>query len=81
MVTFSGIIGIISSIILGIYAIISKIIFPNKVLPGWTSLLIVLSFFSGIQLFSLGLIGEYVGRIYEEVKNRPLYVINEKINL
>lgn len=80
IVTFLGVLGIISSICLTAYAIISKVMLPQKVLPGWTSLLISLTFFSGIQLFSLGLIGEYVGRIYEEVKNRPLYVVREKIN-
>jgi hypothetical protein len=38
------------------------------------------SFFSGIQLFCLGLIGEYVGRIYDEVKKHPTYIIDKKIN-
>ncbi len=81
MVTVLGIIGIISSFILMAYAMMSKIMLPNRILPGWTSLLIVVVFFSSIQLFSLGLIGEYIGRIYEEVKGRPLYVIKDKINL
>ena len=48
--------------------------------PGWTSTISVITFFSGIILFSLGIIAEYIWRIYEEVKNRPGYVIkkNEK---
>ncbi len=45
--------------------------------PGWTFLVITLLFFSGVQLFSLGIIGEYVGRIYREVKGRPLYIVEE----
>jgi dolichol-phosphate mannosyltransferase len=66
--------------VLAVYAVISKFLFSQTVLRGWTSLLIALTFFSGIQLFSLGLIGEYVGRIFEEVKNRPLYVVKETVN-
>ena len=48
-------------------------------LPGFPSLIISIMFFSGIQLMSLGIIGEYVGRIFAEVKRRPLYVVAERI--
>lgn len=47
--------------------------------PGWTSILCVSLIFNGITLMMLGIIGEYIGRIYDESKNRPLYVIREKI--
>ncbi|OHA15148.1 MAG: glycosyl transferase [Candidatus Taylorbacteria bacterium RIFCSPLOWO2_12_FULL_43_20] len=47
--------------------------------PGWTSLVLVLFFLGGIQLFVLGVMGEYVGRIYIEVQNRPVYIIKKKI--
>jgi len=45
---------------------------------GWTLMFIAIMFFSGVQLISLGVIGEYIGRIHAETKNRPLYIINEK---
>ena len=45
---------------------------------GWISLVILLSFFSGLILLSLGIIAEYIWRIYEEVKNRPGYIIKQK---
>lgn len=81
LVTYFGLIGIASSLGFTVYAFVSKFLYPDKVIPGWTSLLIAFTFFSGIQLCSLGLIGEYVGRIFEEVKDRPLYVTRETVNL
>jgi len=48
-------------------------------LPGFPSLIVSIMFFSGIQLVSLGMIGEYVGRIFAEVKRRPLYLIGERV--
>ena len=54
--------------------------FPKITPPGWTSILITIIFFGGVQLFTIGIIGEYIGRIFEESKNRPIYIIDEKIN-
>ena len=47
---------------------------------GLPTTVLVVTFFSGVQLLSLGLIGEYIGRIYDEVKRRPLYIIDQKVN-
>ena len=54
--------------------------FWGELLPGWTSTIIIVSFFSGLILFSLGIIAEYIWRIYEEVKDRPGYIIKKKPN-
>jgi polyisoprenyl-phosphate glycosyltransferase len=48
-------------------------------LPGYPSLATMILFFSGIQLISLGVLGEYVGRVYDEAKQRPLYVVSETV--
>ena len=45
---------------------------------GWTSLMIVITFFGGVQLVFIGILGEYICRIFDEVKNRPLYLVSEK---
>jgi dolichol-phosphate mannosyltransferase len=50
-------------------------------LAGWSSTIVIMTFLGGVILSTLGMIGEYVSRIYEEVKNRPLYVVREKIGL
>ena len=75
-----GFFSIIISLLLIFYALFSYIFFPKITLPGWTSILIAVVFFAGIQMLVIGIIGEYIGRIFEESKNRPLYIINEKIN-
>jgi hypothetical protein len=62
-------------ILYGAYSI-SVRLFSERAVSGWTSLIIVTLVFSGTQLLSLGILSEYVGRIYEEVKGRPRYVIS-----
>lgn len=49
--------------------------------PGLSTTVLVVTFFSGVQLLSLGLIGEYIGRIYDEVKRRPMFIIDRKVNI
>ncbi|OQB14382.1 MAG: hypothetical protein BWY15_01240 [Firmicutes bacterium ADurb.Bin193] len=60
-------------------AVIITRLFSDKVVEGWASIIAVNLFFNGIVLIILGIIGEYVGRIYEETKSRPLYIVREKI--
>ena len=54
--------------------------FLGNTTPGWASTVSAIGFFSGVQLISLGVIGEYVGKIYLESKARPRYIISEKTN-
>ena len=58
----------------GVMIIIKKIFFHEPVV-GFTSLVVLVTFFGGIQLLSIGIIGEYIGRIFNETKNRPLYIV------
>jgi glycosyltransferase involved in cell wall biosynthesis len=61
----------------GVYALAMKLVF-HRVVPGWTSLAVLMSFLSGVQLFTLGLLGEYLGQVLEETKRRPLYLVAEE---
>ena len=53
----------------------------GEFVPGVTTLLMVVLLLGGIQLITVGIIGEYLGRVYDEVKNRPLYVVSDRINI
>ena len=75
-----GICSILISIIILIYSILSYIFSWNNLTDGWTSIMVTVTFFAGIQLVSLWVMSEYIARIYDESKNRPEYIIEEKIN-
>ncbi|MBO9579435.1 MAG: glycosyltransferase family 2 protein [Sphingobium sp.] len=64
---------------LGIAYALALRIFSSVWVEGWTALMIAVLFMGGVQLLSLGIIGEYIGRIYSEVKRRPLYIVDEKV--
>ena len=76
-----GIISIAISIIILIYAILSYIFNWNNLTVGWTSLMVTMTFLSGMILISLWMIGEYIGRIYDETKRRPQYIIDKTFNI
>lgn len=62
---------------LGGFTFVCIKLFTEKAIPGWASMMTAIAFGSGIQLLCLGIIGEYVARIYDEVKNRPLYMVDK----
>lgn len=52
--------------------------FRNATIPGWSSTICIICFLSGVQLISIGILGEYLGKTYMEVKKRPRYIISER---
>jgi len=60
----------------GLYALYTKL-FTENALPGWASIVVPLMFISGVQLISLGVIGEYLSRVYNETKARPNYIVRK----
>ncbi|MHC1704352.1 MAG: glycosyltransferase family 2 protein [Tenuifilaceae bacterium] len=79
---FSIQIGFIIAILSFLYAVYALYIrlFTDTTIPGWTSLLIIVSFIGGIQLIMIGILGEYVGKIFMAQKKRPNYIVKEKSN-
>ena len=75
-----GFFSVIVSIAILVYSIVSFVFKLNSLTPGWTSIMCTMTFIGGIILISLGMIGEYIARIYEESLGRPEYIIDELIN-
>jgi dolichol-phosphate mannosyltransferase len=80
MATWLGIVSGMLGIATAAWAVYVKL-FLSGIVPGWTTIMILVALASSAQLLMTGILGEYVGRIYEEVKRRPLYVVAEEVNL
>ena len=79
LVAFIGFCISIAAFILGFSVIIEK--FTSRyVLPGWATMVSAISFIGGIQIFCLGIIGEYIGQLFQEVKARPRYITEEELD-
>lgn len=80
LATYVGFFTALIGIIVGIYMIIRKLFYGIQV-QGYTSIILTILCIGGVQLVIIGLMGEYIGRIFSEVQNRPMYVINEKLGV
>lgn len=76
-----GILTIIVSLAILIYSLVSYAFNLNELAPGWTSIMVTITLFSGVQLLSIWLMSEYIARIYDETKHRPEYIVDKKINI
>ena len=68
------------SFLLMIYAIYQRIANPDITVSGWAMLIVAITFIGGVQMIMLGILGEYIGRIYIEVQERPMYLVKEVIS-
>ena len=78
LAVYLGVIVALISFTIGIYMAIKKLFFGIPV-PGYTSIIVTILFMGSVQLLVTGLVGEYIGRIYNEVQNRPLYVVEDSV--
>ena len=76
--TWAGLVAAGISLLGIVYAVVTRLM-TNSWVPGWAAIFVAVLFVGGMQLLSLGAIGEYVGRIYSEAKGRPLYVVAERL--
>ena len=68
-----------SIIVYALYIVIDYYFITTNVAPGWSSLVVLICFFVGLQLIMIGVVGEYVFRLFNEVKGRPLYIVSKEI--
>ncbi|MBQ4610094.1 MAG: glycosyltransferase, partial [Clostridia bacterium] len=78
LVFSAGVIVFLVSLVMLLYALISKLM--GSTTAGWTSLMGSIWLIGGIQLLSLGIVGEYIGKIYNETKRRPRFIIERVLN-
>lgn len=78
LATYVGVVTAVMSFLVMLWVLYEKL-FTTKATPGWASPVVSILFIGGLILLTLGIIGEYLGRIYDEVKHRPLYVIRDKV--
>jgi dolichol-phosphate mannosyltransferase len=77
--TWLGVFAGLVAVVIALWAVYIKL-FVSGAVQGWTTIMIVVALGTSAQLLMIGILGEYVGRIYEEVKRRPLYLVAEEIN-
>lgn len=68
----------IATVPYALWAVYVRFFMPDETVAGWTSVIVAVLFLGAVQLLSLGILGEYVGRVYDEVKRRPLYIVRER---
>lgn len=77
MITRLGFVVFGLSIVWIVYALVIRLFYPEQAVSGWTMTIIAVLFTGSIQILTLGIVGTYIGRIYSEVQDRPLYIISE----
>lgn len=77
MTMYLGFFVVVATLIFAVWALVAQFVF-HATIQGWASLMVTILFLGGVQLLMIGVLGEYIGRIYEEVKKRPLYIIESK---
>jgi dolichol-phosphate mannosyltransferase len=80
LATWMGSLATVAAVAYAIYALYLRLVLGTA-LPGWTSLLLVVLLMGGVQLFTLGILGSYIARIYDEARRRPIYLVKESYGL
>ena len=75
-----GVLSVLVALVYAIVILIMKILHPESFVTGWTSIIFMIIFFGGVQLLTIGVLGEYIGSLFDEAKDRPEYIISEKVN-
>ncbi|HOF16895.1 MAG TPA: glycosyltransferase family 2 protein [Bacteroidales bacterium] len=80
LATYTGFISVAIGILYALIALITKLINPSALVTGWTTIIVLIVFFGGVQLITIGVLGQYIGNLFDEAKKRPEYIVGKKIN-
>jgi uncharacterized membrane protein len=78
MISVLGALIFLVSLFMTMY-ILTTALFTDKAIPGWASTVLPIYFIGGVQLLSIGVLGEYIGKIYKETKKRPRYIVEKEV--
>ncbi len=78
---YLGFFAVVCAIAIFVYSFVYRIVGGKNLVSGWASIMTTVAFLGGVQLIAIGILGEYIGRMYEESKGRPLYIIEKEINI
>ena len=78
--TYTGFLAVIVGIVYALVVLAEKIFTSTSFVTGWTSIIFLIIFFGGVQLLTIGILGQYIGNLFDEAKNRPDYIINNTLN-
>ena len=78
---FLGMFVALISFLIAIWVVVHKLFFDTAYPLGVPTLIVIITFLGGVQLVAIGILGEYIGRIYDEVKNRPRFIIDKTFNI
>jgi dolichol-phosphate mannosyltransferase len=76
-----GLLSVLVALSLAIWAIVRRLLWVQETMPGWASTVAIILFLGGVQLLSTGVLGEYIGSIFDESKRRPEYVVEELVKM
>jgi glycosyltransferase involved in cell wall biosynthesis len=79
--TTFGFLSVAAGLLLSIWILFNKMVTPQYLISGWTSVILIIIYFGGVQLLTIGILGHYIGSLFDEVKRRPEYIVDETMNL
>jgi dolichol-phosphate mannosyltransferase len=77
--TTAGFLSMVAGLVLSLWIFASKLVNPQYSVSGWASIILLVIYFGGVQLLTIGILGQYIGCLFDEVKRRPEYVVDEGI--
>lgn len=80
LATMFGFAAMTGGLLLSLWILVNKFRHPEYLVPGWPSVILVVIFFGGVQLVTIGILGQYIGSLFDEIKGRPEFIISETIN-
>jgi glycosyltransferase involved in cell wall biosynthesis len=79
--TTFGFMSVGAGLLLSLWVLINKLATPQYIVSGWTSIILLMIYFGGVQLLTIGILGQYIGSLFDEVKRRPEYILDEQITV